>query len=276
MKYLPIDIDYVIKLVNEILGAKFRVESNSVVLLPNKDVINCSLQSIREPFPMEDVQSEIMQLTLYAYMNVHNAKIKSANEQDLSKLLGLHKGSFVSISDDSQVYDFNMYFKDCHPIGEPQADTGFRYCMYVMNGSILITQKGGGLLVNDISYNLFDENKKNKTTLALMSYEETPILTNHQMIDIRRNKISTHILTNTYTFAAFGLFLNDIVHSKLLKSLTEGNAFSGSMPTFILQKIKHTTKGTEILLEKEVRIVDGNIKGHAGDFINYQLIFQEI
>lgn len=271
MNYKPIDIEYVVRLINDILGEDFYVESNGVSLLSSDKITNCSLQAVREPFPMDNINSETLQLTLYAYMNVDNRRIKSLNESKLSKILGARKGSFQSL-DGSETYSFNLYFKDCHPAAEPQPDMGNMCCLYAANGSMLITLEGkGGILSNDISYELadrpFTDTECISSELAVLNVEETPNLQNEAMVNLESLNVITTAQAKACTIGINGIMLNDVLHDKLSEAI-EANS---NTTEFYLRK--KSNKGTGI---RHMRLVEGKLSVIPGSYMQYTISLQEV
>lgn len=274
MDYKPINLDYVAVMLNEIVGGNFYIEVNSVAQIRDDNKIACSLQASREPFPMDNIASETIQLTLYAYLNVDTVQLKSQYENELAKLLGARKGTIETLDEPKQTYSFNLFFGEMQPATDPASDSGYDYCTYVLNGSILVTNESarGGVLCNDVTFELSTEETfavDCKTELAVITYEENPTIVNEGSVDLIDNMVWTHLQADVYTLVLNGYMLNDNVHKIL------GDIFAKTQANNTPFYLRKNKDGNEIY-KKKVKLINGNVSGQSGAFEQYVCTLQEV
>lgn len=164
-----VDMQCVIEMIAKLLGSDFDVRVDSINDIVGK--IPVTIQAELSQFPVESVQSETLDLTITAYLNVDNEVVKSSQLYKFTKIVGTHKGTILDGA--GKEFRFSMFINASRPITDPVYDMGFDCAVYQLTGTLLLAaSEGGGIFSNGIITELsdkpFSDNARTSGELAVI------------------------------------------------------------------------------------------------------------
>ncbi len=272
-KFDLIELKWVSMAINEMLGPKFRVSTQSKVKIESDGRTEVVLFADRIPFAVDGIGSETLNISLEIYAKVNNNTERDEVLAGLNAVIG-HKDGTIT-TDEGKTYNFASFLEFIiKPSGPPVVDTGQFMHMLNITGTMLVSDAEHGAIIANHVFTKLTVN---------MNGEEISGFIPTLRVDANLNFASESVATGNKNTL-------DVMHNA--RSVTrEISAILLNRPLdmVIVRAITQVTDGFELnevvtieriypafTIKSRCKLLTGTLTESAGAYITYTLGFQDI
>lgn len=236
------------------------------------------MRATRQPYKISNIKSESINVVLRFYICCENKERYLDEIALITQLCGLNKMDFKSNENEYKAYSFLDF---AEPLNDPQISMGKWYTTVELRGTVLCTQKVGGVLIGneietEITFHQGEENEvSGKFEVLSASYSLTKTQESPQMVNSTVAK--SFNTTQAYSYVYTVLILKNKLCEKIFKIIRGIEPLQLNEKVVIKEKFPSFSENeTEnIVTSKDLIMIDGNMDRNAGAFVTATLSFQE-
>ena len=269
-----IDLVYIAKAINDLLGENYKVIPNANVGVSIDGKQKVTLTATRTPFSIKEIDSESAQIYLETLLCVDNPIQRDKGVEGLRKITGYKS---VSIdTQDGENYVIALYLDLDAPTASPYISAGKYYQRHTLSGTALISNsKTGGLIASQVltKLTLHDaEEDKDYTAFVPVTAAETSLIFSTENAPCGSDNVFEPKQSGRgRTYAINCVFLNRDFDMKLIKIFNSDFDFAINQD-ITLEKFFDSN----LSFKTTCRIIDGKLQEQAGQFLSYSLTLQEV
>ena len=233
------------------------------------------MRATRQPYKISNIKSESINVVLRFYLCCENKERYLDEIALITQLCGLNKMDFKSNENEYKAYSFLDF---AEPLNDPQISMGKWYTTVELRGTVLCTQKVGGVLIgNEIETEItFHQGEENEVSGKIEVLSDNTTLAKTQESPQLINNVTAQGYNNTqaYSYSYTILILKNKICEEIVKIIENVSPLQLNEKVVIKNTFPAFT-GESFSTERNLIMTGCNIDKNAGAFVTATLSFQD-
>lgn len=269
-----IELKYVARALNELVGADFRVIVNGSTSISQDSKTEILMQATRIPFAVTGIGSETLNISLEVWAPAQNPKVRDKTLSMLNKLIG-HKSGSIETTEAN--YTYASFLEFGRPIDVQQVDiNASRRHLLNITGTMLISNvETGAVVSNSIFTQLYIGNPDDENTvrgfIPTLAVDTSINFSSETSPTGNNNTADTYNIVRNCNISVSALVLNRPLDNVIIKIIYLIQNNFGINDEIYVRRIFPTF---EVI--KKCRLIGGELIEQAGAYMQYKLSLIEV